>query len=487
MLKPISKQIQNANTPLHEIYTEKFKRGIFEFIATRDDKVHDKQIEALKVLTDKNTREFFYGGAAGGAKSWTGASWLLFSALAYPETKWFIGREELKRLRDSTLITFWKVCKQYGVPQSLYKYNGQDNYIQFANGSRIDMLDLRYKPSDSMYERYGSVEYTGGWIEEGGEVNFGAFDTLKTRVGRHLNDDFNLIPKIFVTCNPKKNWMYDYAYKPFRENRLKKHQVFLQAFVQDNPFISPDYIIQLESTTDKAKKERLLKGNWEYDDNPYKLVIYDKILESFTNSHVTNEDKWYITADIARFGSDKAVIGVWHDWELKEIKEFSVSKTTEIQSCIYALQKKYNIPSAHCLADADGVGGGVVDNLNIVGFVNGARPFKENVGNETGRNEVPLYNNVQTQLLVYLAEEIINKNKLYISAELSESQKEAIKEELDSIERIPDATKVTLKNKAEIREDIGRSPDYRDMIFMRGYFDYNKPYNNDILSIASWL
>lgn len=476
-----SKKVHN---PL-ELRKELFKRGNFDFITTHKGKKHIKQEEALKILTDNKTKEFIYGGAAGGAKSWTGASWLLFMALNYPDSKWFIGREELKRLRDSTLITFWKVCKAYGVPKDFYKYNGQDNYIQFTNGSRIDMLDLRYKPSDPFYERYGSVEYTCGWIEEGGEVNFGAFDTLKTRVGRHMNDEFNITPKIFITCNPKKNWMYSYFYKPAMENRLKPYQVFHQAFVQDNPFIAKDYIEQLENTTDKAKRERLLKGNWEYDDNPYKLCDYDKILQLYTNNHITKSREKYITADVARFGSDLAIVGVWEDWDLVEVHTFEISKTTEIQACIQAMQSKHGIPSSNCIADSDGVGGGVVDNLNIVGFVNNARPFEEELSE--GKKDTPSYKNMQTQLLVYLAEEIINKNKMRISADLSEEQKEAVNEELDTIERIPDTNVITLVDKATIKQNIGRSPDYRDFILMRGYFDFKKPIRNNLQDIASIL
>ncbi|MDY3529157.1 phage terminase large subunit [Riemerella anatipestifer] len=477
-------KIEKKHNPL-ELRKELFKRGNFDFITTHKGKKHKKQEEALKILTDNKTKEFNYGGAAGGAKSWTGATWLLFMALNFAGSKWFIGREELKRLRDSTLITFWKVCKAYGVPKDFYKYNGQDNYIQFANGSRIDMLDLRYKPSDPFYERYGSVEYTGGWIEEGGEVNFGAFDTLKTRVGRHLNDEFNIIPKIFITCNPKKNWMYSYFYKPAIENKLKPYQVFHQAFVQDNPFIAKDYIEQLENTTDKAKRERLLKGNWDYDDNPYKLCDYDKILEIYSNHHIKKTKKKYITADVARFGSDLAVIGVWEDWDLVEVHTFEISKTTEIQACIQAMQSKHGIPNSHCIVDSDGVGGGVVDNLGVVGFVNNARPFKEEISE--GKKDAPKYKNIQTQMLVYLAEKIINENKMLISAELSEEQKEHINEELDTIERIPDTDVITLVDKATIKQNIGRSPDYRDFILMRCYFDFKEPIQNDLQQIASIL
>ncbi len=163
------------------VKVELFRRGCFDFITCRDGLRHEKQGQALSILTDNDHVEVLYGGAAGGAKSWTGAAWLLFMSLAYPGTKWFIGRAELKRITQSTFITFKKVCTMYGCSEDLYTFNGQLNYIQFFNGSRIDFLDLKYLPSDPLYERYGSIEFTGGWIEEGGEVNFGAYDTLKTR------------------------------------------------------------------------------------------------------------------------------------------------------------------------------------------------------------------------------------------------------------------------------------------------------------------
>ena len=58
----------------------------------QDGRKHEKQEQALQCLTDNETEELGYGGAAGGAKSWTGCAWELFNALCYPETSWFIGR-----------------------------------------------------------------------------------------------------------------------------------------------------------------------------------------------------------------------------------------------------------------------------------------------------------------------------------------------------------------------------------------------------------
>ena len=263
-------EILSKISPL-EVKIEAYKRKMFDFITVQEDKKHAKQEEALQILTDTKTEEFLYGGAAGGAKSWTGCSWLLFNCLAYPETKWFIGREELKRITESTLISFFKAAKTYNVQS--FTYNGQKNFIQFKNGSRIDLLELRYKPSDPLFERFGSTDYTGGWIEEGGEIDFGAYEVLRTRIGRHYNDQYEILAKLFITCNPKKNWLYAHFYKPFKGGTLPKSKKFLQAFVQDNPFIESGYIDRLKGTYDKVKKERLLKGNWEYDDDPIRYVL----------------------------------------------------------------------------------------------------------------------------------------------------------------------------------------------------------------------
>lgn len=444
---------------------ELFYRGCFDFITTKDGLCHSKQNQALQILTDNTTVEVLYGGAAGGAKSWTGAVWLLFMCLCYPGTKWFIGRAELKRITQSTYITFKRVCKMYGCTDELYHYNGQLNYIEFFNGSRIDFLDLQYKPGDALYERYGSIEFTGGWIEEGGEVNFGAYDTLKTRVGRCLNEEYGLKRKLFITCNPKKNWMYDTFYKPYTTGKLADYMAYIACLVQENPFIDPDYIEGLKTTSDKVKYERLFKGNWEYDDNPNALCSYDDICAIFGNKLAIKNGKKYITGDIARFGADHARLAVWDGYTIIDKVSFPVSKLTDIQTWIISRQKKYRIPNHRCIVDEDGVGGGVVDFCDIKGFVNNSTPFG-------GEN----YKNLQTQCGYKLAEHI-NANEIGVEEELvSMAEREEIVRELEQLQtwHADSDGKLELKPKEEIKQDLGYSPDWRDMFLMRCWFDYNE-------------
>lgn len=448
------------------LLVELFKRRRFDLFVTKDGRKHEKQEQALYILTDQETEEFAYGGAAGGAKSWTGCVWLTFMCLAFPGTRYFIGREELKRLRESTYQTFLKVCKAYGIKQGVdWKYNGQDHYILFENGSRIDLLDLKYLPRDPLYERYGSVEYTAGWIEEGGEVNFGAYDTLKSRVGRQLNEKYGILGKIFVTLNPKKNWCHTEFWKPFKAGVLPLYKKFLQALVQDNPFIDAGYIEKLQKIVDKVKKQRLLFGNFDYDDDDNALMTYDSITDIFTNEFVVGGRK-YITADVARFGSDKAVVMVWDGLRVIEIVTFVKQRTTKLADEIEKIRLRYGVPLSHVVVDEDGVGGGVVDKLGCAGFVNNSSPL-DNPETQEPEN----YMNLKSQCYYMLAERI-NEHKVYVKCTDTDI-KEALTEELEQVKKrnADKDGKLEVVPKDQVKELLGRSPDYSDTLMMRMYFE----------------
>lgn len=450
----------HAQVPRIEIYTKLFKLGDFDFITIKDGAKHEKQEQALTLLTSNQVKELGYGGAAGGAKSWTGCVWLAFMCLIYPETRWFIGREELKRLRESTLITWFKVCRHYGIEKDVvWKYNGQDHYIQFDNGSRIDLLELKYLPSDPLFERYGSIEYTGGWVEECGEISQMAYDTLKSRCGRQLNDRYVIKPTIYATFNPKKNFVYNYYYKRWRDGTLPDHIKFIKALLYDNPHRETEYEQQLKDLNDKAQKERLLLGNFEYDDDPSALCDYDKILDLFSNNFENLKGQKYITADVARLGSDKIVIGLWEGWVVK-IKTYSKKLITESYQYIEAIRQENNVPLGNVIADEDGVGGGLVDLMRCKGFVNGSKALD-------GEN----YDNLQAQCAFKLAERI-NQNGMFIDGVDSKTQEDIV-EELEQLKQknVDSDGKKGIIGKDVVKSLIGRSPDYRDMLLMRMWFD----------------
>lgn len=429
-----------------------------------------KQYECIKKWYNSTIDEILYGGAKGGGKSFIGCSLILADAFMYAETHYFIARKQLNDLRKFTIPSIHEVLNGWGVPQRVYKYNGQDNYFELYNGSKIFLLDCKYSPSDPQYQRFGSMQMTRGWIEEGGEFEYDSYSNLKISIGRWKNREYNLKGKLLITANPSKNFLYKEFYTPYKEGTLDKRRAFIQALPYDNKMLPKEYVQNLESTLRGAEKQRLLHGLWEYDDDPNALCDYDKILAIFENDQVPADKEMYLTADIARFGSDLCVICVWRGWELIEIHTLAISAMTEVQGLIHTLRMRYNIPKGNCIADEDGVGGGVVDNTGIVGFKNNSSPIEEN-GKETN------YKNLQTQCLYKLAERI-NNNDIYISAEILEKTKECIIEELEQIKSDnKDGQRLSVINKDAVKQAIGRSPDYRDALLMREYFEL-KPKKN---------
>lgn len=429
-----------------------------------------KQYECIKKWYNSTIDEILYGGAKGGGKSFIGCSLIFADAFMYAGTHYFIARKQLNDLRKFTIPSIHEVLNGWGVPQRVYKYNGQDNYFELCNGSKVFLLDCKYSPSDPQYQRFGSMQMTRGWIEEGGEFEYDSYSNLKISIGRWKNREYNLKGKLLITANPSKNFMYKEFYTPYKEGTLNPRRAFIQALPYDNKMLPKEYIESLERTLKGAEKQRLLHGLWEYDDDPNALCDYDKILAIFNNDQVPADKEMYLTADIARFGSDLCVICVWRGWELIEIHTLAISAMTEVQGLIHTLRMRYNIPKGNCIADEDGVGGGVVDNTGIVGFKNNSSPIEEN-GKETN------YKNLQTQCLYKLAERI-NNNGIYISAEISEKTKECIIEELEQIKSDnKDGQRLSVINKDAVKQAIGRSPDYRDSLLMREYFEL-KPKKN---------
>lgn len=425
-----------------------------------------KQFDAIKLLYDRETEYLLFGGGAGGGKSWLGCEWILSLCLNFPGVRTFIGRKELKELKATTLVTLFKVCSHHKIdPFQFFKYRENNSTIQFHNGSTITLLDLRYMPSDPMYESLGSSEFTCGWIEEGGEINFNAFDTLKSRVGRHLNDKYGLLAKILITCNPKKNWLYHSFYKPSKEGTLPQGYRFIQSLVTDNPRIEKDYILKLQALKDKAKKARLLLGQWEYDDDPAALCEYDKILDAFTNDFIP-AGQGYITADVARFGKDTSRIIRWSGFRAVKVHTLKGKKVTETAEFIKNLQTTYKIPNSNVVVDEDGVGGGVVDILGCEGFVNNSSPViipgqeKEN------------YKNLKAQCSFRFADRI-NASGVYIDVDGDEDLKETTIEELEVIkQKEVDSDKVLdVIPRSEEVQILGRSPDIKSALIMREYFE----------------
>jgi len=422
-----------------------------------------KQTKALDYLQDETTKELLFGGGAGGAKSHLGCVWLVINCFEYPGTRWVMGRSELKSLKETTLNTFFEVCSMMGLESgNHYKYNAISGVINIGE-SQILLKDLKHYPSDPNYDSLGSLEITGAFIDECNQLNIKAKEVLKSRI-RYKLDEYGLIPKILMTCNPAKNWVYTDFYKPWKDNTLPTEKKFVQALATDNPYISRHYIDNLR-TLDKNSQERLLHGNWEYDNDPAKLFEYESLTDMFTNEHA-EAGKKYLTVDVARFGQDKTVIIEWDGLRAVNIRIIQQNSIEYLVNEIKDISRVQSIPRSAILVDEDGVGGGVVDFLKCKGFVNGSKAIKER-GRDTN------FSNLKSQCYFKLAE-YVNNSKIFVSC--NQEVKELLIEELEVVKAkdIDKDNKLAVEGKDKVKDLLGRSPDISDALMMRMYFEINK-------------
>lgn len=434
-----------------------------------DTRGNQKQKDCVRAWIDPTITDIVYGGAKGGGKSFLGASLVFGDALMYPGTHYFIARDSLTDLRKYTIPSIYEVFEFWGLGPKYMTYNGQDNFFKLHNESKVFLLDAAYQPRDPFFHRFGSMQMTRGWIEEAGEFKEAAKNNLAASIGRWKNKDYNLAPKLLQTCNPSKNYLYTEYYKKHREGKLEPHKCFIQAFPDDNKMLAPEYLDNLKRILSKNEKERLLYGNWEYDDDPSALMEYDRIVEVFNNSFIERGQK-YITADIARLGGDRIVIIEWEGFRGK-ISYYQRQGLEVTGRILEEKRLKMGIGKIDVLIDEDGIGGGLVDFMGYRGFVNNSKPIDNpKLYNEFGAKIHENFDNLKSQCYFKLSERI-NKNGLFL--ECDEVAKQLIIEELEQVKQksVDSDLKKGVVSKDVVKDIIGRSPDFADALMMREYFE----------------
>lgn len=442
-----------------------------------------KQIEAVESWLDDTVEELLYGGAKGGGKSYLGASLIFGDALTYDGTSYFIARKELNDLRKFTIPTIHEVfSKGFKLKLDDYaSFNGQDNAFYLKNGSIVYLIACKEEPSDPLFERFGSMQMTRGWIEEGGEVNENAKANLSLAIGRWKNVEYNLSPKLLITANPKKGWMKREFIDPFKEGKLHKSKRFISAKATDNVYLDERYVDKLRNEKNAVRRQRLWDGDWDYDDDKNSLITFDALTDTFSNTIVKDGQK-YMTVDVARKGRDSTVISIWDGLELINVDVFEKKDTFMTEQNVKDRAAKYSVPFSHIIIDEDGIGGGVVDHLyGVKGFVANSSPISSSTEIRDRKKRmlnptfVPKVNfaNLKSQCGWKLAE-LINEHKIKFNVPDS---RENIILELSAILKDGDIDgegKLQIISKDDVKKEIGKSPDIGDSILFRMWFELIK-------------
>jgi hypothetical protein len=230
-------------------------------------------------------------------------------------------------------------------------------------------------------------------------------------------------------------------------------------------------------TKNKVKIQRLLHGNFEYDDSPNKIFVYDAILDLFHKNvnALDGADKTKrLICDVAR-SVDRCVIGYFVGLQLKKVyisQEGVIKKIPDTAQDLLDLADMFGVSHSNILVDADGMGVGVFDLIKgAKGFHNGGSPIYSKRAKKR-EQDVP-FQNLKTQCYFKLSD-MVNEGLIGIDegAFPSEKDKELLIEELDIVQQIDvdSDKKVKIQSKDKVKEILGRSPDIADMMMMLMYY-----------------
>lgn len=458
---------------LTEVYVELYKRGKYDQIPIANDGkgknyfLTVKQLSALALLKDDHTLSVGYGGSARSGKTVLECFWVLMDSLAFPGVGYGLARKELTILKKTVLQTMFNLLNFYRLVDGVdYKYHEQKNMISFSNGSVIWLIDTAYQPSDPLYTRFGGLELTGCAVDESNESDQDAIGTLLTRCGWRKNDIYGIRKKVLETFNPDRGHVYTRYYEPFKNGTENDFRKFIPALPRDNPHPSiKEWIEDVIKDGDKVRIQRLVYGNFDYSEDGSILVDYDAILEMFDVKEQPETWHKHISTDLAMMGRDKFVAAYWNDGVGKIMVDKDKATAKEIEKDIRRIKNTFNVPVGNIVSDSDGLG------AYLESYINNIKQFR---GNKRAVNAKD-FDNIKSECAWKLAE-LINNRKIKLLC--TDKQAESIKQELmvclkrDNMD-IDDKKKKLIK-KPQMKRELGRSPDYFDVLMMYAIYYLTK-------------
>ena len=341
-----------------------------------------KQFKALQVLLNDNWVSFlWYWWAAWWWKTILAALWISMMCKKYKWVKYWVFRRYITDVLDTTFQSFTKALiilwlKEANSIDELMRKPWEFDYvtrnwwkeITFSNWSEILFRWLQDKPTDVHFTKIWWLELTWAYIDEANECPEMWVSVLKKRVWRHMNAEYNIPRKVLCTFNPDKWWVYRTFYLPFKTQQETPETLFIPALPTDNPYLTQEYLDELKNEKNEVLRQRYYYGNFDYDDTPWRLFEYSKILDLITNPKY-NWTK-YISCDVARKWKDTAVISVWDWYEEVDRATFDKCLNVDIENKIREFAYKYNVWMSNTIVDEDWVWGWIVDNLKCKWFIN---------------------------------------------------------------------------------------------------------------------
>jgi hypothetical protein len=449
-----------------------------------------KQAEFLDAVFSERYKIMGFGGAVRGGKTIAGIMALFILCKTFPGSRWAIVREDLQRLRQTTIPTIEKFAPRPFVgrlDRSEWKYRCQ-------NGSEILIVGEQLG-RDPDLDRFKGLEVNGWLAEEANEISEQTANKMIERMGSWIIQPSEDNPNpaqppalLLCTFNPADNWVREWFYEPSREGRITAPYYFLQALPTDNKYNTQQ---QWESwkLLPTAEYKRFIEGDWSAIVDPYQLITYGQILEAANVIPVPGRKREGL--DVASGGDDDTVFALIdgniidgdniereHHWD-----EPTTATRARERMVIHGIRPEdYKV-------DSIGVGSGVYNLLRRWGyavraFIAGASYFPRIVQPQGGReidkatgyyrDKPPIvtsgyrFKNVRSQAWWEFADGVKQKQWCIINP-----PKELIRDLTAARYKFVSEREIYVDNTDEIKERTGHSPDYGTAV-IQAAFDFPK-------------
>ncbi len=213
--------------------------------------------------------ELLYGGAAGGGKSRACVMDAFARAMRTPEFHAYLFRRTYPELRDTLIGEALR-----SIPDGLGNYNSSEHDYRLPNGSR---LHFRACDREDDVRKYQGAQMYALYIDELTHFTRYQYDYLKTRA--RAPKQVGVRPIVRCTSNPGgpgHAWVRAYFVDAAPPGEIIRRRVYSQALgreqvrtvqyipalATDNPYLSDDYIFELEQKPEKLRRA-LLEGRWD--------------------------------------------------------------------------------------------------------------------------------------------------------------------------------------------------------------------------------
>lgn len=213
--------------------------------------------EVLHAATEPN---ILFGGAAGGSKS-HGLRWHgIIACLQHRQIRVLFLRRQFTELEQTHLLAL-----PLEVPRELARYDSVRHRLVFARQQSI--LQFGHCNTDKDFEQYLSTEWDLILVDEASQFTPRQLRLLRTRLRTTKQ---TVRPQFVCASNPGgdghlwlKQRFISREVDPEEEPNYNPEQYrFILSRVQDNPYLTADYIARLEGLPE-AERRAYLEGDWD--------------------------------------------------------------------------------------------------------------------------------------------------------------------------------------------------------------------------------